>query len=245
MTMINTLGSDFSVKVVETMREGRIRIDQGERLRLARLAAGYRSARDAALRNGWPESTYRAHEAGTRTMGQDDAERYAERFRRDGVQVTAKGLLFGDDEAAEPPGDGAQVVGVRGVISAGGLIATGDEQPDPSGNLFEVTVPFALPPGTIAFRVAGGSMHPKYEPDDIVLCAQAGESPERLVGCYAAVATADGNRFLKKILRGSRRGAYHLESHNAPLMPDRRLVWASGIISTVHAQHWRRFTGSR
>ncbi|ACA20230.1 putative phage repressor [Methylobacterium sp. 4-46] len=227
------------------MDEARLRIDQGERLRLARLAAGYRSARDAALRNGWPESSYRAHEAGTRTIGQDDAERYAARFRRDGVQVTAKGLLFGDDEAGEPPGESGQVVGVRGVISAGGLIATGDEQPDPSGNLFEVTVPFWLPPGTIAFRVAGASMHPKYEPDDIVLCAQGGESPERLLGCYAAVATPDGNRFLKKILRGSRRGTYHLESHNAPLMTDRRLAWASGIISTVHAQHWRRFTGPR
>ncbi|MBE7249209.1 MAG: peptidase S24, partial [Actinomycetospora chiangmaiensis] len=66
-------------------------------------------------------------------------------------------------------------------------------------------------------------------------------SPDRLLALYAAVATAEGHRFLKKILRGSQRGTYHLESHNAPLMPDRRLVWASGIISTVHAQHWSRF----
>jgi hypothetical protein len=28
--------------------------------------------------------------------------------------------------------------------------------------------------------------------------------------------------------------------HNAPLMPDCRLAWASGIIGTVHAQHWSR-----
>ncbi|MET7245032.1 S24 family peptidase [Methylobacterium sp. EM32] len=225
--------------------ENRVRAAQGERLRQARIAAGYRSARDAALQNAWPESTYRAHEAGTRTIGQDDAERYAARFRRDGVEVTAKGLLFGDDDAPEPVSEGGQVVGqvvgVKGLISAGGLIDTGDEQPGPDGDLFRITVPFPVPHGTIAFRVAGLSMYPKYEPDDVVLCAETGESPERLLDLYAAVATAEGHRFLKKILRGSQRGSYHLESHNAPLMPDRRLVWASGIISTVHAQHWSRF----
>ncbi|TGD96502.1 peptidase S24 [Methylobacterium nonmethylotrophicum] len=223
------------------LAENRVRTAQGERLRQARIAAGYRSARDAALQNAWPESTYRAHEAGTRTIGQDDAERYAARFRRDGVEVSAKGLLFGDDDAPEPQADGSQIVGVKGLISAGGLIDTGDEQPGPEGDLFRIAVPFRVPPGTIAFRVAGLSMYPKYEPDDVVLCAEAGESPERLLDLYAAVATAEGHRFLKKILRGSQRGAYHLESHNAPLMPDRRLVWASGIISTVHAQHWSRF----
>jgi phage repressor protein C with HTH and peptisase S24 domain len=226
------------VEVIQ-LGENRVRAAQGERLRQARIAAGYRSARDAALQNAWPESTYRAHEAGTRTIGQDDAERYAARVRRDGVEVTAKGLLFGDDDAPEPPADGSQVVGVKGLISAGGLIETGDEQA--GGDLFRITVPFPVPHGTIAFRVAGLSMYPKYEPDDVVLCAESGESPERLLDLYAAVTTAEGHRYLKKILRGSQRGAYHLESHNAPLMPDRRLVWASGIISTVHAQHWSRF----
>ncbi|GJD52389.1 hypothetical protein OPKNFCMD_5154 [Methylobacterium crusticola] len=225
------------------MDENRIRAEQGERLRQARIAAGYRSARDAALRNAWPESTYRAHEAGTRTIGQDDAERYAARFRRDGVGVSAKGILFGDDEAPDAADEG-QVVAVKGVISAGGLIETGDEQVGPGGDLFRIAVPFRVPHGTIAFRVAGVSMYPKYEPDDIVLCAEAGESPERLLDLYAAVATPDGHRYLKKLLRGSRRGAYHLASHNAPLMPDRRLIWASGIISTVHAQHWSR-SGAR
>jgi hypothetical protein len=32
-------------------------------------------------------------------------------------------------------------------------------------------------------------MYPKYEPDDVVLCAEAGESPDRLLDLYAAVAT--------------------------------------------------------
>lgn len=68
---------------------------QGKRLSEARAAAGYRSARAAARENEWPESSYRAHEAGTRTIGQDDAERYARRFRAEGAAVTAQTILFG------------------------------------------------------------------------------------------------------------------------------------------------------
>jgi SOS-response transcriptional repressor LexA len=73
---------------------------QGRRLAAARKAAGWRSARAAALENGWPESTYRAHEGGTRTIGQDDAERYARRFQAAGVAVTAQAILF--DQERQP-----------------------------------------------------------------------------------------------------------------------------------------------
>lgn len=78
--------------------EIRLRKEQGRRLAQAREAAGYRSARAAALENNWPESTYRAHEAGTRTIGVDDAERYAKRFRAAGVPISGKAILFGADE---------------------------------------------------------------------------------------------------------------------------------------------------
>jgi hypothetical protein len=83
------------------------RKQQGARLRAFRVAAGFRSAREAALTNNWPESSYRAHEAGTRTIGQDDAERYAERFRAEGVDVTAQRILFGPSVLgfAEPKHD--------------------------------------------------------------------------------------------------------------------------------------------
>jgi len=74
------------------------RKEQGERLRAAREEAGYASARSAALANGWPESSNRAHEGGTRTIGQDDAERYARRFRQKGAKVTGQSILYG----AEP-----------------------------------------------------------------------------------------------------------------------------------------------
>ncbi len=58
----------------------RISKEQGARLKMARRAAGYRSARDAALQHEWAESTYSAHERGSRTIGLDDAGRYARAF---------------------------------------------------------------------------------------------------------------------------------------------------------------------
>lgn len=68
-------------------------IEQGRRLKAARLAAGFRSGRAAAVEAEWAESTYSSHEGGRRQIGQDDAERYARFFRASGV--TASGILFG------------------------------------------------------------------------------------------------------------------------------------------------------
>jgi hypothetical protein len=84
------------------MTSPRVRRDQGKRLRDARIAAGFRSARDAALSSDWPESTYRSHESGTRTIGLDDAERYARRFRAAGASITAQMILFGNDDEPQP-----------------------------------------------------------------------------------------------------------------------------------------------
>jgi len=78
----------------------KLRKAQGARLLAARKTAGFRSAREAALANGWAESTYRAHESGTRTIGQDDAEKYARRFRSRGADISAQAILFGDEAGA-------------------------------------------------------------------------------------------------------------------------------------------------
>lgn len=80
-----------------------IRKGQGSRLRTVRMAAGYPSARAAALAAGWPESTYRAHEAGTRTIDPQDAARYVLWFlkngaRNSGENFTGKWIIYGDSE---------------------------------------------------------------------------------------------------------------------------------------------------
>jgi hypothetical protein len=79
------------------MKQNQTRMIQGRRLTAVRKAAGFKSAREAALECGWPESTYRAHENGSRTIGQDDAIEYVARFKSEGAKgYTAQWVLFGD-----------------------------------------------------------------------------------------------------------------------------------------------------
>lgn len=79
----------------------RIRAAQGGRLRTIRLAAGFPSARAAAQAAGWAESTYRAHEGGTRTIGPNDAARYVNYFLNAGARgdnFTGRWVIYGDDD---------------------------------------------------------------------------------------------------------------------------------------------------
>ena len=76
-------------------KQKQVKLEQGSRLRAARVAAGFvKSAAQAAKEANWPLSTYGAHEIGTRTIGLDDAERYARFYASRGVAITAAEILF-------------------------------------------------------------------------------------------------------------------------------------------------------
>lgn len=105
------------------------RRQQGRRLKEAR-ARFYKSAREAALDNEWPESTYRSHEGGTRTMGDDDAARYARRFK-----VRAEWIKYGGSEGTHVDNPDIQSVTEVDVRVGGGAIGhTETFDARPSGN---------------------------------------------------------------------------------------------------------------
>jgi hypothetical protein len=62
-----------------------------DRLRRARLLAGFDTSRAAIERFGWKASTYRAHENGQNKFRANDAGNYARAYR-----VTSSWLLFGE-----------------------------------------------------------------------------------------------------------------------------------------------------
>lgn len=68
----------------------------GDRLRAARLAAGYKSVAKAALALGLPESSYRAHENGQNSFTAEQAAAYAKTFG-----VTVAHLAFGESEVSK------------------------------------------------------------------------------------------------------------------------------------------------
>ena len=78
----------------------RVMDDPASRLRVARLRAGYETAKDAAEALGFPVSTYLAHENGSRGYPAKKAYTYARRFK-----VREQWLLYGVGEAPGTEGN--------------------------------------------------------------------------------------------------------------------------------------------
>lgn len=81
-----------------------------ERLKAARIKAGFRSATAAAQAFGWTESTYLGHENGSRGLQIDAAQRYSRAFR-----VSWNHLMTGAVDDASDSAVGTPVLGHLGV----------------------------------------------------------------------------------------------------------------------------------
>ena len=82
--------------------------DPAERLRIARLRAGFQTGKDAAEALGFPVSTYLGHENGSRGYPAKKAEVYARKFK-----VREQWLLYGVGEGPGETGDqAAEIVSI-------------------------------------------------------------------------------------------------------------------------------------
>lgn len=82
--------------------------DPAERLRIARLRAGYETAKEAAEALGFPVSTYLGHENGSRGYPAKKAEIYARKFK-----VREQWLLYGVGEGPGQAGDfNAEIINI-------------------------------------------------------------------------------------------------------------------------------------
>ncbi|MEJ0095731.1 MAG: S24 family peptidase [Methylocella sp.] len=150
------------------------------------------------------------------------------------LKTTAAWLLEGVGEAM--PGNRIRVVGR---IGAGAEILPEFEQ-IPADGIYEIEVPFPIASDAIAFQVEGDSMWPRYDPGDVIICWREGANADEVVGWEAAVRTADGKRYLKRIQRGSLAGTFDLESHNAAPIRGVKIEWAAQIQGVVRFGQWRR-----
>jgi hypothetical protein len=150
------------------------------------------------------------------------------------LKTTAAWLLEGVGEPAS-----GNLVRVVGRIGAGAEVRPEFEQIPPEG-LYEIEVPFPVSTDAIAFQVEDGSMWPRYDPGDIIICGRQGTRVEEVIGWEAAVRTADGKRYLKRIQRGAASGTFDLESHNAAPIRGVGIEWAAEIKGVVRSGQWRR-----
>lgn len=135
------------------------------------------------------------------------------------------------------------IVPVMGRIGAGAEILPEDEQVPPEG-LYEIETPFPIPEDAVAFEVHGESQWPRYDDGDIIICWRQGVSIDDVLGCEAAVKTATGHRYLKRVLKGAEAGTFDLESHNAPPIRGVKLTWVAAIQSVIRSGQWRKHSAS-
>lgn len=203
--------------------------DMGKRLRDARKNAGFSSALKAAKKHHWTPSTYAAHENGQNGFPPDKAEVYGRAFK-----VSSGWLLTGEGEAVRQ-----NVVTIEGLVSAGGMIATNAEDVGHDG-LYEIEVPFPLPDDAAAYQITGDSMFPRYDDGDVIIVRRRPVSIQHVLNFESMVTTVDGDRYLKRVVEGSRKDHFDLESFNAPVMRNVKIAAVAEVHSVVRRGQWRR-----
>jgi phage repressor protein C with HTH and peptisase S24 domain len=150
--------------------------------------------------------------------------------------------FFGENPPQPELDESPRLVPIMGFVGAGAEINPDFEQV-PAEGLKTVDLPFPVPEGLIGFEVTGDSMRPRYDEGDVVLCwRETTRGIETFLGEELAVRTDDDRRFLKRVVPGSRKGTFDLESWNfTPTIKGVRLEWFSEIYLTVRAGQFRRF----
>lgn len=139
--------------------------EMADRLRKARIAAGYDSASAAVRAYGWNGPAYTHHENGTRGITVEAAKRYARAFR------VNPGWLLALDKVESAPSQASRerIVEVTGSVAAGVWRET-TEWPQP--DRFEIVVgPSPFPRARrFGLRVDGHSMDIIFAPGTLLDC---------------------------------------------------------------------------
>lgn len=191
-----------------------------DRLRKARIAAGYGDATSAARAFGWNENTYRSNENGARPFGREATIRYSRAFK-----VSLEWLATGRG----PMKAARRGVEVIGYVGAGAAVF-----PLESGAIEEIEPPFDVPDGAFSMRVRGDSMYPAYRDGGYVVARPVADPADAL---YARVIVTlpDGSRYVKEMLPGSAPGLFTLISFapNFPPMMDVTPIAVARVLGYV------------
>lgn len=183
-----------------------------DRLRMAREAAGFKTAKAAAESIGVPYVTYSSHETGGRGVPRERALQYARRFK-----VSVDWLLTGREGRATP------LIPLKRYVGAGQTIYAVDD-----GDHEYVEAPPGLDGEALAAVIRGDSMYPRYDDGNIIMWTRH-LPPGDLLNREAVVGLADGRILIKIITRGSAPGLWTLTSFNAAPISDQVVEWAAPI----------------
>lgn len=132
-----------------------------ERLRRARVAKGFASAREAARHFGWNEVTYITHENGTRGLRVSTARVYAKAF---GVPVSE--LVGIPSTEPVPVGVGIRVIGEAAIgIWRDAALQSNDDK--------RISIPDAHPIERFAVRIVDHAVDKLISKDEYAVCEPA------------------------------------------------------------------------
>lgn len=190
-----------------------------DRLMWARKRASYDSPTTAAQSRGWTVSTYLGHENGDRNPSRNAAIKYARAFG-----VRWEWLLEGEGQALLS----GQDINIVGYVGAGDEIYPVDDHELGAG-IDDASMPPSAPESTVAVRVRGNSMYPRYFDGEDIYYDNTDQPPRELVGRECILELANGRMLVKVIRTGTKKSLFDLESWNAPLMENEEIKWAAPI----------------
>lgn len=191
---------------------------RADRLKHARILAGFETAAAAARRYHWPEPTYSAHENATRGFPLDKAQAYASAFA-----VNLEWLITGKGG----PKAGEKVAMV-GYVGGGQKIISIDDHEKGAGLDFVEAPPGVRGSGLCAVKVRGSSMYPVYHDGDVIFYGDH-QNPDEIIGKEVIVKTSEDEMFVKTLEVGSKKGLFTLVSYNAPPLRDVKIEWAARV----------------
>ena len=205
---------------------------RSQRLRAARLEAGFETAAAAAEAFGWNRNTYASNENGNADFSYRRARIYAEAF------AVRPEWLYEETGAARDArsGDMARIIGKVGANPEGQvLFAEGQQGYDLA----------PIPPGgtqdAVALQVAGHSMRGLADDGALIYFEDQRTPPSPdMLGHVVVVETDQDEVLVKRLLRGSRPGRYDLESVVGPTRRDAKLRWAAHITAIIPPFQARR-----
>ena len=207
-----------------------------DRLRAARLEAGFETAAAAAEAHGWNRNTYSSNENGNAPFSYRRAKEYAAAF---GVQSEWLYEGSGPMRALVESGT-APIIGRVGANPDGTILyATGQEPGEIA----------PIPPGgterAVALRVVGHSMMGLADDGSLIYFEDQRTAPTPdMLGHVVVVETSKDEVLIKRLLRGSKAGLYDLESVAGPLLRDAKLRWAAHITAIIPPFQARRIIRS-
>lgn len=210
--------------------------ERHDRLRQARIAAGFKTQAEAVRRFGWNPNTYKSNENGNAPFGYDQAKEYARAYKVEPVWLY---------DAAGPmrANDGTPIIGRVGADPAGRVLRlfgqeSHDLAPLPTGGTSD----------SVALEVDGHSMRGFADDGALVYFeSQATPPTEDMIGEVVVVQVARGTDptddediLVKRLQRGSAPGLYDLESIVGPVLKDVPLRWAAEITQIIPPRQARR-----